>query len=38
MMIMFGDGTFDGCSVEEQHIIALRKVKLKVDITRIAVQ
>lgn len=37
MMIMFGDETFDGCSVKEQHIIALRRrVKLKADITRIA--
>lgn len=37
MMIMFGDETADGFSVQEQHIIAQKKVKVWVDITRTAV-
>lgn len=32
MMIMFGDETFDGFSVREQHIVAQKKIRVAVDI------
>lgn len=37
MMIMFGVETFVGFSVSEQHIIAQKRVRVRADITRIAV-
>ncbi len=37
MMIMFGDETFGGFSVKEQHITAQNRVRVTADITRTVV-